>query len=175
MKRTLFTLMLMASSAYVFADGTFSAKNLGGFAVTDFATPYYPGEFQPLPKSLGRVEILDGTTVLAAGNFVKDGFFALGTIYDPTPGTTATLTIRAWDVSVGSTYAAAVATRFGYGSVVLVGVPLATGTTPPSDLTAAGFRGIVISRDICPDCPEPGVWAMGVIGIGGLVVVGRRR
>jgi hypothetical protein len=167
MKRTLFALMLLATSVRGFGDGTFSARNLGGSAILD------EDHLSPLSKAVGRVEILDGTTVLASGNLVKDGFFALGVVYDPNPASTVDITVRAWDPVFGATYSAAVASGRAFGSVLVRGVRLASGTTPPLDLTQFGM-GELRLRFYCVLCPEPKSVTLACAGLGGLLLLGRR-
>ena len=162
MKRTLFALMLLATSVRGFGDGTFSAKNLGGNPITG-------QDGQPLSKLVGKVEILDGETILASGGLVKDGFFVLGVVYDPTPGPTADITVRAWDASVAFSYAAARAAGYGFCFTTVKGVRLASGTNPPLDLTSFGFSGLTLVF-----CPEPKSVTLACTGLGGLLLLGRR-
>jgi len=167
MKKTLLTLGVTAMAFTGFADGTFSGKNLGGVAILG-------EDGNPLSKATGKVELLDGSTVLASGGFVKDGFFALGVITDTAAGSSANITVRAWDSSVGATFAAAQAAKHGFGSVVVNGVALATGSTPPVDLTAAGFAGFSLTK-ATGTIPEPSTIALAALGLGGLVFISRRK
>ncbi|MBN8245940.1 MAG: hypothetical protein J0L84_00695 [Verrucomicrobia bacterium] len=61
----------------------------------------------PLPKHLGRVEVLDATgAVIKAGGLVADGLFNLGVVAIPgsTPGGAGNIVIRAWDTSTGDSF-----------------------------------------------------------------------
>ena len=165
MKKTLLTIGVTALTVTGFAQNSFSGKNLGGSAVNG-------EDGNPLSKLTGKIELLDGTKVLAAGSFIKDGFFALGTI-DGGAGTTLAVTVRAWDSTLGATFAAAKATGHGYGSSV-VSVALASSTTPPSDLTAGGFAGFSLVKATA-SVPEPSTIALAALGLGGLMFISRRK
>lgn len=61
----------------------------------------------PLPKSLGRVEVLDMTgAILREGGLEPDGIFNFGVVDIPgsTAGGIGYITIRAWDSSTGNSY-----------------------------------------------------------------------
>ena len=131
---------LVLACAWARADGNFSAKNLGG-------SPILGEDGLPLTKSAGRVEILDGTAVIASGAFIKDGFFALGTITVPAVHANgfAPLLIRSWDSRVGASFDEAVIAGHGFG-YAQVNATLNYGSTPPIDLTADGFQGIQLLK-----------------------------
>ena len=168
MKKYLLTLGATALTVTGFAQGAFSGKNLGGNAVNG-------EDGTALSKLVGKVELLDGSTVLASGSLVKDGFFALGTITDSVATTaTATITVNVWDSSVGSTFAAAKAAGHGYLSLNVAGVSLATGTTPPISLVDAGFAGGSLAKGTS-SVPEPSTYALAALGLGGLLFISRRK
>ncbi len=168
MKKYLLTLGATALTVTGFAQGTFSGKNTsGGFILAENGVSL-------LSKTVGKVELLDGNTVLASGNIILDGKFALGVVTDPASTGTVSITVRAWDSSLGSTFAAAQATGHGYGSAV-VSVALATGTTPPSDLTASGFTGFSLTKAAVTNIPEPTTVALAALGLGGLMFISRRK
>ncbi len=170
MKKYLLTLGATALTVTGFAQGAFSGKNLGGNGV------FGEDGVTALSKTTGKVELLDGTTVLATGSLVKDGFFALGTITDSvaTSGS-ATITVHVWDSSVGATFAAASAAKHGYLSVDVKGVTLATGTTPPISLVDAGFAGGALVKGAVVVTPEPSTYALAALGLGGLLFISRRK
>ena len=119
------------------SDGIFSGKNLGGFAING-------EDGLPLPKALGRVEMLWRTNVFASGVFVKDGFFALGSVGPSGTGQyQPPITVRCWNSAAGASFEEAVIAGHGFGAVTL-NVPLSTGGVPPVDLTAAGFKGMTL-------------------------------
>jgi len=166
MKNYLLTLGVTALTVTGFAQ-SFSGKTLGGAAVNgeDGKTA--------LSKTVGKVELLDGSTVLASGSLIKDGYFALGTITDAGAGSAASanITVHVWDSSVGGTYAAALAAGHGYFTSTL-SVTLAYGATPPIDLTAAGFAGGSLKAGATP---EPSTYALAALGLGGLLFISRRK
>jgi len=111
---------------------------------------------------------------------VNAGLFSQGLVVvaGVAPGTTADVTIRAWDSTSGSTYLTATtkdSTRFSY---VLGGVG-----DPPSlpGLIVAPSRynglSLITSTPIClpeqSNLPEPGTWALSALGLGGLLLFRR--
>ena len=139
------TLILMAWLDLARADGVFLAKNLGG-------QPIRGEDGQPLAKENARIEILDGTAVIAAGQFVKDGYFALGNVYvnENNLSQDAALVVRCWDSKVGRTFDDAVAAGHGFGAADVT-VHLITGSTPPVSLVDDGFAGFqLVQADPVP-------------------------
>ena len=122
------------------AEGYFSAKNV----INGEPRLILDVFGSPLAAQAGRVEILDGTTILATGAFSKDGLFFLGTVFDPLPGGIVQLTVRAWDTNWGTTYADAKRNSVGYG-LTTVTVSLSTGTTPPAQLDT--FNSFKLTHD----------------------------
>ena len=92
----------------------------------------------------GRVEVLYNGTVLntAEKTLVVDGVFSLGVLTAPgvAAGGTATITVRAWDLGAGASYAVAEAAGFGFGSSTFSVVGLGGGLTAPPALD--NFKGI---------------------------------
>ncbi len=133
-------LLLMMCVVGALADGVISAKNLGGL-------PVLGEDSLPLPKAVARVEVLDGTFVVAAGPFVRDGFFALGTITIPSPHTSQVipLRVRCWDSTVGASFDDAVIAGHGFGFVD-VQATLTFGSGPPVDLVSDGFQGFQLLK-----------------------------
>lgn len=132
--RSGFLIMAIASGAVVRAQwiSVISAKNFGG-------PPILNEDGKPLSVSVGRVELWSKTNLInqpgpgyPGNRLVRDGFFAFGdlTIPDATAYTWTPITVKAWDSSVGETYADAVATGHGYASVESYVLPV-NGTVPP--------------------------------------------
>lgn len=105
--------------------GTFSAKNLIGSEKRAILDP----TGKPLATAVGAVELLVNNAVIASGGLVEDGVFVLGSVTVPgfSEGSTAPVTIRAWDKSTGNSYDTAT-TR---GSVTIQVGPLGGSITPP--------------------------------------------
>ena len=123
------------------AEGYFSASNLGGAAVLrEYGDT-------PLEKVVARVEIYleDFAIVLASGTFCKDGFFTLGVVYDPLPGTSRVITVHIWDASVGATFASALSQGHGFATVQAK-LTLANEITLPPSLFDVAFRETVSLR-----------------------------
>ena len=138
-------LLVMVCVVGVRADGVISAKNLGGL-------PILSEDSLPLPKAVARVEVLDGTSLVAAGQFVRDGYFALGTITIPSPNTSQVipLRVRCWDSTAGASFDDAVIAGHGFGFVD-VQATLTFGSVPPVDLVSDGFQGFqLLSADPVP-------------------------
>lgn len=139
--------LILAQEFVLAGEGIFSARNLQG-------PPILGEDGLPLPKALGRVELLWGTRVFASGSLVKDGFFALGLASPEGPDFPFTyqplITIRSWSLAVSDSFDGAVRAGHGFGAVSMV-VILATGSAPPTDLTSLGFPGIsLVTADPVP-------------------------
>ena len=142
LRLNLWFLGLFLGVSAALGDGYFSARNLGGFAVTG-------EDGQALSKVTGRVEILDEDLLLARGDLCKDGFFALGSVYDPKPGIVRTLTIRAWDGSTGATFEQARVRGHGFASQRL-SVSLSAGPNPPTQLGLVSIEFGFANLDVLP-------------------------
>lgn len=129
-----------------------------------------------LPAAIGRAEVLtaDGSAVLSpikdgSGNaLVAPGIFSLGTMTIPgsTVGSPASVILRVWDSSTGSSYANALVRAETTVTFASVG-----GATAPSNfVTASNFTGITLSV-----VPEPSTVALAALGVAGLFFVARRK
>jgi len=86
-------------------------------------------------------------------------------------GSTASIELRAWKSSLGSTYEAALAAGGGndVGKSSPISIVLGGGGTPPApDANLAGLTGFVIP------VPEPTIAALGLLGAG-LLVIRRKK
>jgi hypothetical protein len=99
----------------------------------------------------------------------------------PTPGATGWFQVRAWETAFGNTYEEAVANPTPQGGrLALVGtsniIKVDTGdptTVPPG--TAGTLTGNGISWFLVTPVPEPSVIGLGVLGIGALLLLRRRK
>ena len=122
----------------VVVGGTFDAKN------SATASPLLAEDGSKLSVAAGRVEVLFNGTVLntAEKTLVVDGVFSLGVLTVPgvAAGGSATITVRAWDVGAGASYAVAEGAGFGFGSSTFSVTGLGGGVTAPPALD--NFKGI---------------------------------
>lgn len=90
-----------------------------------------------------------------------------------TPGTTAWLMVRVWNITQGADYATAIAAPGAiYGSSLPFSVT--AGGTPPvgAPLTPAAMLGLAPGFNLVP---EPSTIALGVLGVAGLLFIRRRK
>jgi hypothetical protein len=179
MNKLLLAVITLAAGLSALAQGTVNINNnFTAVGASAKAFVYLDGGVLPVPKGLGRVEVLDATGAVISpikdgtGNpFGADGLFFLGVT--EVPGTSAggngSIAIRAWDSSTGSTYATAlskaiqVVTITGFGG----------GLTPTPTLgTAGNFAGLTLSPGAVP---EPSTVALAALGVAGLFFVARRK
>ena len=124
----------------------------------------------PMVKKVGSIDILDSNgNVIKSGRLGADGLFFLGETLIPgtTPRGSATIMIRAWDNTTGSSFATA--TVRGSSIVTLTG--LGGGAIPPPGLRTAGnFTGLQLQL-----IPEPSTVALAALGMVGLLFVARRK
>jgi len=182
MKKVLLTLAAVAVSVSVMAQGTVNFQNIGGNPVMNDNTGL------PVAATDGIVAALywatAGTTddgqmaqIGASANFLGNGLFLGGTRTAPVtpPGAAAAFQVRAWESAAGATYEEALAS----GGTPTVGkseiFESATGnptTVPPGipvnlALTMPGFSVVAV--------PEPSAIALGVLGVGALLLFRRRK
>lgn len=155
------------TSARVIAGTTFL---VGIYFLPDSATPPTSADF-------------NNATALFHGGFAGAGIYSLGTVTAPTTpsGGFGYFQVRAWESAFGSTYAEAFAnsTPIG-GRLALVGTsnilridtgdPTTTPAGTPAALTASGIQGFFVSP-----VPEPSVIGLGMLGIGALLLLRRRK
>ena len=172
-----FTVLLsLAAAVAAQAQGTVLIQNNLGAAITYILTAdgsqakganYSVETFTYDPMSAGGFGIQLGPTVTLGAN----GRFSAGQVSVPgsPPGTMATLIVRAWDNTTGSSYD--VALLKGSSGPFLTGV-LGGGGNPPAPALSmvtglpTGFRVI-----FCFGCPEPSTVALGTLGVLSLFVL----
>jgi len=107
---------------------------------------------------------------------VGAGYFSGGsrTIEGFAGGTTVTVQVRAWRLSAGATYEATggngVLNLPGEGHSNLIQVTLASGLSTPPNLT--GLTGFSVAPVVVP---EPSSIALGLLGLGALTLIRRRK
>jgi len=128
----------------------------------------------PLLPEVGRVEVLtaDGLTVLSPikdgqGNkLIAPGVFSLGlmTIPGSTVGSSASVMLRAWDNSTGTTFATALCR----GTVHVTFPSVGSANAPSNFVLDSNFRGMILL------VPEPSTIALASLGVLGVFFTVRR-
>lgn len=196
MKKLTLTLIPMVAAVTAFAQGTVNFGNVGtGTSISNFlqrapvpagtafrAALYYLPDSGPTWDSADAPTLEEFDTAAARAtllpnvvNFTLAGQFIGGT--RSTPSTTAPLAfawfqVRAWEAA----YATYELARDAGGSALFgnsIPVRVKTGdggANPPGSLVAAGFKGFYVAP-----IPEPSVLGLGVLGVGALVLLRRRK
>jgi len=123
------------------------------------------------------------TTVGSSIGFAGAGIYSGGTRTSPTPtpGASGWFQVRAWESSFGATFEEAVANPTAVGGrLALVGTssPIKVDTGDPTTVpqgTAGTLTGSGISWFVVTPVPEPSIIGLGVLGIGALMLLRRRR
>ena len=140
MKKLLLALGLVLLGLTGLAQGTINGKN------SAVVSPLLDSNGLKLPVTAGRVQVLYGDVVLNSDDTLAiPGVFSTGVLTVPgvAAGGTAKITVRAWDVRAGITFAAAQAAGFGFGSSSFDVVGLGGALTPPPGLD--NFKGLTLA------------------------------
>jgi len=180
MNKLLLTTLGLVAALSAYAQGTFNASN--NYTVPGASQKAFildGGSGLPVAKANGRVQIInpaDGSTLSPNGAagvpLTLDGLFFINGLSVPGVGTggSASILIRAWDVTSGATWADA-QTRSLPGTGLITVNSLGGGTTPAATFAAnSNFVGL----SIVP-VPEPSTIALAAFGVAGLFFVARRK
>jgi hypothetical protein len=180
MKRLLIVAATMIAAVGAYAQGTVNFNNRVTTAGID--APVLTFEGAKIDGAAGFAQLFagaDANSLVAVGapvNFrtgAAAGYFNGGSVdAGLAGGATASLQVRAWLASQGSTWAAASASAGGFGSSavlngIVLGNPNGAPPTVPADLV--GLAGFSLSQIV----PEPTTLALGVLGAAALLI--RRR
>jgi hypothetical protein len=190
MKKLLLLAVLALSGVAAFAQGTVNFANGASGVnapITNGVTLLRAASGDQIMAMLyvGAANVTEGnltTNGVGGGAIViggtSAGYFLGGSrTIDTFGGVQVTLQVRAWFASAGATYEAARAARpnggsftgQGYAAGNTVQVTLATGLqTPPNMTGLAGFT-------VPPVIPEPSSIALGLLGLGALAMIRRRK
>ena len=175
MNKLLLIAVTLAAGISALAQGTFNASN-NYIPTGGSAKAFVLGsDGLPLPKANGMVQIInaaDQSSLNGAGSaFGGAGLFFVNDLIVPgvPTGGTASIVVRAWDITTGATWETA--TSKGSGLVTVTG--LGGGTTPNATFAAnSNFVGLQLTGTIVP---EPSTIALAAFGLAGLFFVARRK
>jgi hypothetical protein len=194
------------------SDGTIVFKNIGVGNAAGTGTYNVPLFDNNKDNLQGSTYVGNANSAVGAGNSITVGLFLSSNLNTPlatgvlgttaaqspyiitpaasqtvsvtgnAPGSTPSLTIRAWTTSAGSFAAAQTTADAQWGEWVITakplgGVPAGGGTpiTPPS-LTGWGSEAAPLGFELNRTAvPEPSTIALGVLGVGALVLARRRK
>ena len=142
-------------------DGT---TGLSGAA---FAVDYFWGPSGIGASDVNNAGLQSGGQAVA---FSNNGFFSGGTQAIQGQTGTVSLQYRAWRVSDGATFALANKPGGHVGESQVIQVTLAFGSPQPAPATPTGMQSFSL---VANPVPEPSTIAMGLMGLGGLLI--RRR
>jgi hypothetical protein len=194
MKKLLLTLVAVAVSMSVYAQGTADFKNIGGKAVNNTLTgaPVAASATSGIVAGLywaplGTADDAAFQMVGASANFLGNGLFNGGTRTVPTtaPNGAVLLQVRAWETAFGNSYEAVSGNLVpqvvgGTSRLGLLGKSASfegtlgnPTTTPPG--TALNIAPLMPQFAVSVNVPEPSVIALGVLGAGALLLLRRRK
>jgi hypothetical protein len=190
MKKILLTLALVAATAASYGQGTIAFGNtiasrvryaLPGQPVTDLpvtvranfgvffsTTSGVESQLQIANPALGTSSTANAGIIVAAGTYAIVGGPELATVF---------MQIRGWDAQFGNDWAAAKAAGALYGQTDVRSVTLASALGPGTAIWQSAtatdpkkFNPITLSI-----VPEPSTIALGVLGLGSLLLFRRRK
>jgi len=192
MKKTLITAAALIAAVNIYAQGTVTFANASASAVSNSLTLarisagtafrvalYYLPDSAAAPTT---AEFDNALVLMPDVGFAAPGVYAGGTRSAPTSGGGAGwFQIRAWEVAFGATYADAVRNSQPQGGrLALVGTsnilkvnlgnPTITPPSPAGTLIGAGIQGFYLVP-----VPEPSTIGLGLLGIGALLALRRRK
>jgi hypothetical protein len=209
MKKVLLTLLLAASAASSYAQGTIQFANIfGTTAARSFLAPIYAADpLNPTREQHGNsatgvpvgttvygggilnvagysLGLFKGETMIASADLRTSATGALpagtiavitATVPQNDPGTTAQLTVRAWQTSFGSYANARAQGGFAGSSEVFTTAKL--GGIDPTDGSIVSVPNSIgwTSFNVYTTVPEPSTIALGVLGLGSLLLFRRRQ
>lgn len=192
MKKTLITAAALVAAVNIYAQGTVTFANASASAISNSLTSarvasgttfkvalYYLPDSPTAPTA---AEFDNATILLPSVGFAAPGIFAGGTRSAPTTGGGAGwFQVRAWETAFGDTYENAVRNSTPQGGrLALVGtsniikVNLGNPTiTPPT--TAGTLVGAGLQAFYVVPVPEPTTIGLGLLGLGALLALRRRK
>jgi hypothetical protein len=181
MKKALLTLAAVAMASSAFAQGTILFFNgdisdgTGGVYQAEVKRQNGTGAGTGITAGLFFASDPDTATPIATTTFFgSTGFFATANevpVTGKAPGTTADLQVRAWETSAGS-FAAAKGGAGLYGSSgAFTSLPLGGPNPPNPAIPSPDMRGLQSFTLV----PEPTTYALGLLGLGALAMMRRRK
>jgi len=192
MKKLLTILALAASAAASFGQGTITFQNNGaifgdpvgvivdrkvylggigngpGLTGTNYAAQLWYDTGTGLREVQGATRLFRVPTTTLPGTW-NTAPAAGVTFIGLDAGATAQLQIRVWDIQKFATYAAAVAAGGEVGHSELFGYTVPLPGSAASDFTLKGLRAFAVI------VPEPSTIALGVLGLGSLLLFRRKK
>lgn len=191
MKKLLTVLALVASAAASFGQGTITFQNSGaifgdpvgvtidrkvylgsvgngaGLVGTNWAAQLWYDTGTGMRPLQEATKIFRVPTTLSPGTW-NTAPTALATFPDLAVGGTAMLEVRVWDIQRFATYAAALAGGGETGKSDPFSYLVPPAGSAPADYTLKGLRAFAV-------VPEPSVIALGVLGLGSLLLFRRKK
>jgi hypothetical protein len=192
MKKILLTLALVAVTAASYGQGTIAFGNTIASRVKYISAPGAAPVDMPISvrlnfgvffSSTSGVEsqlqlanpALGTSSTTSIGIIVGAGTYA---IIGGAENATVFMQIRGWDAAFGSDWAAAKAAGTGYGQTDIRSVTLASALGPGTSIWQ-GASGVdakkFLPMTVAVTVPEPSTIALGVLGLGSLLLFRRRK